>query len=255
MKDTIIVFINKFLSPFNLVLEKQTMRLLGGRDAYAFLNALAEEKLNIIDIGAASGTREILDAFPITDYTHYLLEPNPAFSETLTDLAKQENVFYVPIAASNTAGRITFDSRSDPYKSTITDTSDVNKEELIEVEVDTLDSITDRFDCKGPYLLKVDVEGNEDRVLAGAAETLKQCRIVVLENWLNSARKNVDTAAIIQAMSTHGFRLFDVISPTRGYHNTLKQVDLVFVPEDHWVNKFGDPVLKRQPIGRVKKNG
>jgi Methyltransferase FkbM domain len=52
---------------------------------------------------------------------------------------------------------------------------------VVNLPVDRLDDIVNNFALQEPILAKIDVQGFEDKVIAGGQETLKKCRLVILE--------------------------------------------------------------------------
>lgn len=75
----------------------------------------------------------------------------------------------------------------------------------------------DELDYPDPNIVKIDVEGEEKRVLAGMEGKLSSCRVIYVE-----IHDGVETGEIIQLLSDYGFRLTE---------------------------EFGDdPILKLEPI-------
>ena len=62
-----------------------------------------------------------------------------------------------------------------------------------------IDRLCSEFGAPRPDHLKIDVDGNEPAVVAGAAETLKTCRSVLVEMDLNDAAEVREIAAAFQA--------------------------------------------------------
>ena len=70
----------------------------------------------------------------------------------------------------------------------------------------TLDSFIERFDPPFPTHLKIDVDGIEDRIIAGAPATLADPRLKSILIELDSSRPKY-TNDIIAEIERHGFRL------------------------------------------------
>ncbi len=51
----------------------------------------------------------------------------------------------------------------------------------VQVRVQSLDEIAKELDISGPLLVKIDVQGFEDKVVAGATETLRHASVVIIE--------------------------------------------------------------------------
>jgi FkbM family methyltransferase len=76
----------------------------------------------------------------------------------------------------------------------------------IPVEIDTLDDIFESADLQRPILLKIDVQGYEDRVLAGASTLLKSVDFVILEISFKPLYEGEKSSnEMIHLMEQHGF--------------------------------------------------
>jgi FkbM family methyltransferase len=94
---------------------------------------------------------------------------------------------------------------------------------IVEVEVQPLDALLEDWDLSNPItVLKVDVEGYEHEVIAGAAKTLADPRLVaiLIELRGHSARYDFDEDAIHQRLLDFGFQPFtytpQISPPFRG---------------------------------------
>lgn len=94
------------------------------------------------------------------------------------------------------------------------------------IQVMTLDTALPLHPCERPYLLKLDVDGDEPKILAGATKTLKNVSCLVIEA---SIRKMAERVA---ALEPRGFILWDVID-LNYYKGNLSHFDLVFIPRWH----------------------
>lgn len=104
-----------------------------------------------------------------------------------------------------------------------------------EIEVKRLDSLAAAyFGDDTPKMLKLDVQGYEQKVLEGAATVLNQCAIVQLEMSLTPLYENdIGYLAMIAYMQERGFALMsleDVYSDEKT--GRLMQVDGVFVNDE-----------------------
>ena len=81
-------------------------------------------------------------------------------------------------------------------------------------------------------VLKIDVDGGEVDVLAGASRALSKQTVLIVEAALldrPASRFN----SIVAAVSQHGLNAFDIIEPLfRPSDGALWQVDMVFVSPD-----------------------
>ena len=83
------------------------------------------------------------------------------------------------------------------------------------------------------FFLKLDVEGAELDVLAGATETLEKCEVVILEAWVNMPVKAAaDFASLIEFMNQHSFVVYDFFGGHNYKNGILKHIDVVFIKRD-----------------------
>lgn len=93
-----------------------------------------------------------------------------------------------------------------------------------------IDTLTRKHQCKGPYVIKVDVEGGEMDVLAGAAGILDETELLILETRIRPFANAPQYLEVIDRLRDYGFVPYDFID--RNYHDgdgALKQFDLVAV--------------------------
>ncbi|MFM2420631.1 MAG: hypothetical protein RL385_5354 [Pseudomonadota bacterium] len=85
----------------------------------------------------------------------------------------------------------------------------------VEVQIDTLDAVVDRLAPAEPMLIKIDVQGYEDRVLQGAQRTLRRARALLVEtSFLPLYEGQACHDGICAQLAEHGFR----------YHGCLDQL-------------------------------
>ena len=84
---------------------------------------------------------------------------------------------------------------------------DVNTPKRI-IPMITLDNVCEEKKLKGPYVLKVDVQGAELLVLEGAVKVLENCDLVILEvSFFNFRKDTPDLFEVVQYMKNQGFPL------------------------------------------------
>jgi hypothetical protein len=130
------------------------------------------------------------------------------------------------------SGSVQLKVYADPRKSSRYEAArDLAFREETTVPVQSLDKLIEKHRLPDPFLLKVDVEGAELDVIAGAESTLGHTEAVIVETSIAPRFKGgAEFADVVAAMSEHGFSVFDILAgidfPERG---RLYQVDLVFV--------------------------
>jgi FkbM family methyltransferase len=161
-----------------------------------------------IDIGAHSGTilREIVRCAPRGRHIAY--EPLPHLAEQLA--REFPDVEVRAVALSDYDGKASFvHDRTEPARSTLDPNvfTDHEHATTIDVPVERLDSVT--APDYMPTLIKVDVEGSEAKVLAGAIETLRRSHpIVVFEHGGGGASAPGEVYSIL--VERAGMRIYDL---------------------------------------------
>lgn len=102
------------------------------------------------------------------------------------------------------------------------------------VKVALLDDVIDRYADPGDVtLLKIDVQGYEDAVLAGATEALKRVSALQVEMSLSPLYQGErPMAEEIQFLAARGFSLIDLANVFHAPGGRLLQVDGFFVRDD-----------------------
>lgn len=191
-----------------------------------------DEIKTIIDVGILTGTEELIKVFH--DSKHILVEPVSEFYETIERNYQKAGINYnlLKLALSNKKGvqeiqkRIHLPGLGEKYRVTASDlifddSSNINREsgDIVEVPTDTLDSLLSEYE--GPFLVKIDVDGAELKILEG----LTQCNmvyIVVVESWTRRLGEFLDI------FKQKGFQLWDIVDLCY-MRGQLSQCDLIFI--------------------------
>ena len=183
----------------------------------------------VIDIGASDGSWSSLLMRHYRDCQYLLIEAQPVHENALRSFcARHPNAQFVLAAAGEREGRIHFDAR-DPFggQASYSQTGTGN----IEVPVVTIDAEVASRALKPPYLLKLDTHGFEVPILAGAAKTLSEAEVVVVECYnYRIAPECLTFDEMCRYLGERGFRCIDLVDPLhRPYDDSFWQMDLVFV--------------------------
>jgi FkbM family methyltransferase len=189
----------------------------------------------VIDVGVAFETRELYEEFP--EAAFLLVEPLAEFEPFLKKICSQYNAQYVLAAAGESSGTVSLNVHPSQL-----DCSSLFREaegahvdgEPREVPMVAIDKVCEERGLGGPYLLKIDVQGAELRVLAGAAKTLKQCEVVILEVTLfGTMIGGPQLADVVSYMHERGFVVYDLWGMLyRPLDGALAQIDMAFVRND-----------------------
>lgn len=139
-------------------------------------------------------------------------------------------------AAGDKLGTIEINVHADPSGSSIykeTEGGQVNGLSR-NVHMVTIDGLCKDKNLSGPYLVKVDAQGAELRVLDGAKKVLEDTELIILEVSLFQLYVNgPQFYDVIQYMKVHGFVVYDIFGGhNRPLDGALAQIDLVFVKEN-----------------------
>jgi FkbM family methyltransferase len=188
----------------------------------------------VIDVGVASETPDLYKAFPEAEIL--LIEPQAEFEPYLKQICSNYKAQYVLAAAGSEQGTATFNVHSDQLHSSSllkevegTSVDGVQRE----VPMVTLDQVCAEKALKGPYFIKLDVQGAELQVLAGAREVLRETEAIHLEATLFSTMiGGPQIYDVINRMKELGFVVYDICGFLyRPLDGALSQTDFVFVRE------------------------
>ena len=147
----------------------------------------------IIDVGVANCTQELIYLFP--EKPHILFEPNTALYSEIHQHYTDEKIEYT-------------------LRETAVD------------RVNTLDVELSNLTYRGPYLLKIDVDGAELDVLAGAVNTLPFCSCAVVECTVGAGVTTM--MQLLNFFNLHNFSLWDITDMSY-CQDHMWQVDIVLV--------------------------
>ena len=209
-----------------------------------------EEKPKIFDIGANIG--QSIDRFTrlFKDSEIVSFEPTPDIFEKLKEkYQKKKNVKLFNLAIDNSASKKDFysyryhkinslvssDINSKFYKSReMISKQDSNKvfQNIIKVETKTIDGIIDELKIDKIDIMKIDTQGNEDRVLEGCINTLKtkKIKIIELELILGFAyTRQLSFLSIEKILEPCGYRLISIDKAHNLIAASNYQVNCIYV--------------------------
>ena len=203
------------------------------RDFRAFfrhLKARGFDFRTVIDVGVAFGSLGLYEDMPGAKF--YLVEPVPACQPILEALGRRLNAETFNVAAGAADGSMAFFVHPDVSGSSAYPQWEGSffDGEPCTVPVRRLDGLI-RATLERPALLKIDTQGSELEVLAGAAGLLDQIDMVIVEASLHPFRKGApEFHDIVLRMTQLGFVVYEAIAGHyRPIDNALAQIDLVFI--------------------------
>jgi FkbM family methyltransferase len=197
----------------------------------------------VIDVGVLNGTPELVAAYP--DCMHLLFEPVSEFAASIEMNYRAVAHRLVQSAVSDRSGTVSLATRTlipglEISHSSMTDDPQADTRTVPTV---SLDDYLARAPAEPPFFLKVDIDGHEMKVLAGAAQTLKQSSIVMIETTADTLPERVGF------LLSAGFQLFDLTEPCY-YDDCFAQCDAVFVHPDLYPRHFATMTAERFDFGK-----
>lgn len=200
------------------------------RASLAMLRAAGLKPATIVDVGAYEGhwTRRMASSFPSAQFL--LFEAQSSKEETIRRNLGKDTRYELQIAVlgSSDGAEVTFydmetGSSYYPELTSYPRTSRVARTQ-------TLDGLLSGR-ALGETLLKLDTQGSELDILAGAPKLLEQTACVIIEASLYEYNRHAPTlAAVIPFLDGCGFAAVDVVEMhRRSYDGALVQIDLVFL--------------------------
>ncbi len=237
----IVELINKPLNLIGLELRKASGNRASLTGALRQVEAMGFDPATVIDVGAAFGdfTQECSKVFP--DSRYILIDPLIENAEILTALAKKvSNGKHIMAVADSKVSERVLNVHTDLVGSSIYREREAGLDgEPRKVMATTLNQIQKENNLKGPYLLKIDVQGAELDVLAGAREILDQAEYIILEvSFFQFVKDGPQLYDIIAFMKSKGFVAYDTFSAHyKLIDGAMAQNDIAFVKEDGMFRK------------------
>ncbi|MXP32752.1 FkbM family methyltransferase [Parerythrobacter jejuensis] len=218
-------------------------RLALGRYGDGWNGLKAIDAAMVLDIGSCGGElaeRELLDAFPNAQI--HCFEPHPVnFARLGATAARHPRIHAHQLALGEIEAEVDmqFNTGSPSSSSLLQQTSDsVDMFPFLAETMQTtvhqkrLDDVMPVIDAegRGPLVIKMDVQGFEDRVIAGAPKTLARASAVVLEVCLAPLYEGQATFdALYEAMKSHGFRFAGTRDQFFGKDGSVIYLDACFI--------------------------
>lgn len=225
--------VNRLLAPWGLTLQRRSPARASVEEALERLPALGLAPETVVDVGGAYGDWSALAGRVFPAARFLIVEPLAEFAPFLEARARTlRRSSVIAAAAGREAGTASLHVHPD-YVGTSLRPEPGLVGQGREVPVVTIDGVVSDERAEGPFVLKLDVQGAELDVLAGAGDTLAQTQLVQLETLLFPFYEGAPALAeVVAFMRSAGFVVYDILDlGYRPLDGALAQVDLLFVPE------------------------
>jgi FkbM family methyltransferase len=189
----------------------------------------------ILDVGVCLGTPELIETFP--HLRHELFEPVTEFEKPIRASYAGMDFRLHTVAVSEVSGTVNLGVRRVLEGMAVSHSGMVEGEPSgTEVRAVAKVSISDFVRSEhnaGPFLLKVDVDGAEMRVLRGAEAVFSTIPVVIVECDLSSLVERV------QYLQQSGYRIFDICEQCY-YDKSFWQCDVIMIRNETWSHHFKD---------------
>ncbi|HTN43419.1 MAG TPA: FkbM family methyltransferase [Nitrospiria bacterium] len=138
----------------------------------------------VFDVGANIGFYTLQAAASLAGGTIYAFEPNPeAYSKLVENVGanRAKNVHLLPYAVGSKQGRVWLRRAERTGLGSVEESPAETGNSRVEVEMVTLDGMVEKHSVTRIDLMKIDVEGHEEAVLAGGERALGMTRRIVME--------------------------------------------------------------------------
>jgi FkbM family methyltransferase len=189
---------------------------------------------NIIDVGANKGTwtRRALPFFPDAQYT--LVEPQDHLKVHIQDLLDRGyKITWINAGVAQHSGTLPFTISYRDDSSTFASTPVDAAAPRISVCVTTLNEIASAASAPPPEMVKIDAEGFDLKVLAGASDLLGKTEIFFVEVAVCSSGYENTIARVIHRMDQAGYKVVDITDINRSpKYGVLWLCELAFLRND-----------------------
>jgi FkbM family methyltransferase len=206
--------------------KKITSRGPFADDGLSVLSSLGIEIRTVIDVGVHFGTPTLMRNF--RDSKHILFEPVIEHHKQIRENYKNIDFELFDYAISDKTEAATLRTSSVTTGNAITHSrlvdqpgSNDDRPGMRKIQAYSLDDFFTSHADAPPYLLKIDVDGNEKKVIAGAANILKHTPIIMTEVTIKNMME------LLNQLHKMGFRMMDVVDPCY-YNKRLCQFDGIF---------------------------
>jgi FkbM family methyltransferase len=189
----------------------------------------------ILDIGANAGEWSRVAASIFASSRIVMIdgdpENEPAIHNTRSEIGARASYFLCLLGAEKKDAVTFYRPEVGTTGSSVLPEMTSFGKEAITLQMDTLDSLTEKLDLGAPLLMKLDVQGFELEILKGGKNALAASEVVITEASLLQYNEGAPLFAdVVAFMHQAGFAVYDFCGQNRREtDNALFQTDVVFV--------------------------
>lgn len=212
----------------------------------------------VLDVGANSGQFALAVHKVLPEAFIYSFEPlSDCFSELQRNMSNVEKFQGFNMALADKEGEAVFYRNDWSQSSSLLPIGQLHKDnfpftakEFIEsVQVRKLDDYIPELNIRDNLLLKLDVQGSEDKVIAGGKSVIERAKILIVETSMDSLYDGQPLFHdILRTLSGRGFRykgsLSQLISPIDG---SVLQANAIFMREG-WASHMSELTIPASSI-------
>lgn len=234
---------NRFSSFAKKKLLGKNQNLVSVNEPYGVMAQLLKDCVvtGIIDAGASDGriSKRLLRKFPSANI--YAFEPNPFYTETLQQYAKEERRFHPQFfALSDHEGDAELHVTESPGSTSLLmpgkrlkqiDPHGTSVKSLEKVKVVTIDEWAKRNDNPDIQLMKFDIQAAELKALRGAVHVLRGSTLLVYTEICFNPMYEEGTifSEIDLFLRKYGFALYDIFTPKYGPSGLILWGNAIFL--------------------------
>lgn len=181
----------------------------------------------VLDVGANTGQFALAAERVFPGATIHCFEPlADCFTALKEKTARRSRIHCWNLALGEDSGRVAFQRNDYTPSSSMLPLAEhaaafphARGVESVEVNMDRLDNLSDRLGISEPLLVKIDVQGYEDRVLRGGRDTIARADVLLVEtSFVELYQGQPLHAAICDLLASWGFAYAGALDQLRDPH-------------------------------------
>ncbi|MDH4240186.1 MAG: FkbM family methyltransferase [Phycisphaerae bacterium] len=199
----------------------------------------------VLDIGANKGQFVWQISKLLPDARYYSFEPlKDCYEQLLKRMRHFSNFRAFPFALGDKSGKTQIHHNDFSPSSSLLSMEELHKEafpytknvRIEEIEIRRLDEIIQELDIEDNLLIKIDVQGFEDKVILGGEKLISRASILIIETSFQPLYKGQALfGTIYDALSQLGFRYIGAEAPIRNPKDgSILSCDSIFCRAGDW---------------------